>query len=169
MSSQTGAKARLSSPTWRPWLGQRSGGGLLELRALARMSNVRITVVPRATSEQVFTIKPAQKQRLVVLLFSGDHFDTLLPEDGKAFPQQIKDVVTEPPIVPMRGGGGSSRCTVWTDAASVASAAGARPTSSQRVPDAAPTVCSKPPSQCCFLCFRKRLAAVLLQAPSPCH
>ena len=129
-------------------------GGILELRALARMYNVRITVVPRATSEQVFTIKPAQKQRLVVLLFSGDHFDTLLPEDGKAFPQQIKDVVTEPPIIPMRGGGGSSRCTVWTDAASGVTAVGARPIVSQCVPDAALNVGPKPPS-----CKRKAPAS----------
>ncbi|CAE7793641.1 Otud3, partial [Symbiodinium necroappetens] len=40
-------------------------GGLLEIRALARMHNVRITVVPRALSEQVFTVKPGQKQRHV--------------------------------------------------------------------------------------------------------
>ena len=86
MSSLTGATARLSSPTWRPWLGQRSGADSWNCVRWHAMYNVRITVVPRATSEQVFTIKPAQKQRLVVLLFSGDHFDTLLPEDGKAFP-----------------------------------------------------------------------------------
>ncbi|CAE7312878.1 Otud4, partial [Symbiodinium sp. CCMP2456] len=90
-------------------------GGLLEIRALARMHNVRITVVPRALSEQVFTVKPGQKQRHVVLLFSGSHFDTLLPVEGKDFPQQIRDVVTEPPKIPMRGGGASSRHTVWTD------------------------------------------------------
>ena len=88
--------------------------GLLEIRALSRMYGCRVTVVPRATTEPVFSVKPSQKQRIVVLLFTGIHFDALLPEAGKPLPKQIKEVVTEPPKVPMRGGGGS-RCTVWTD------------------------------------------------------
>ena len=88
--------------------------GLLEIRALSRMYDCRVTVVPRATTEPVFSVKPSQKQRIVVLLFTGIHFDALLPEAGKPLPKQIKEVVTEPPKVPMRGGGGS-RCTVWTD------------------------------------------------------
>ena len=70
MSSLMGATDRLSSPTLRPWLGQRSGAESWNCVRWRGMYNVRITVVPRATSEQVFTIKPAQKQRLVVLLFS---------------------------------------------------------------------------------------------------
>ena len=78
--------------------------------ALARMYDARITVAPRATTGQVFTVKPSQKQRIVVLLFTGIHFDTLLPGSGKPLPKSIKDVVTEPPK-----GGGGCRCTVWSD------------------------------------------------------
>ena len=74
------------------------------------MYDARITVVPRATTGQVFTVKPSQKQRIVVLLFTGIHFDTLLPGSGKPLPKSIKDVVTEPPK-----GGGGCRCTVWSD------------------------------------------------------
>ena len=66
-------------------------GGLLELRALARMFDTKIVVAPRALTERVFALKAAQKERLVVLLFSGNHYDCLLPEDGKAFSKEIRD------------------------------------------------------------------------------
>ena len=98
--------------------------GLLELRALSRMYDTRITIVPRATTEPVFSVKPSQKQRIVVLLFTGIHFDALLPEPGKQLPKQIREVTAEPPKVPIRGGGGS-RCTAWTED-TVASESGSR-------------------------------------------
>ena len=113
--------------------------GLLEIRALARMYDCRITIVPRALTEPVFTVKPAQKQRIIVLLFTGIHFDTLLPEPGKSLPKAIKDVITEPPKIPMRGGGGG-RCTAWTDDA--ASGSGSRRSSCKR---SRQTVWTEPP------------------------
>ena len=95
-------------------------GGLLELRALARMFDTKIVVAPRALTARVFArLKAAQKERLVVLLFSGNRYDCLLPEDGKAFSKEIRDTFVEPPSVPMRGGGGS-RCSVWATSASQA-------------------------------------------------
>ena len=99
--------------------------GLLELKALSRTYDSRITVIPRAPTETVFSVKPSQKKCIEALMFNGEHYDALIPAEGKGMPQAIKDITSAPPKVPMRGGGGS-RCTVWTKSSSPA-ASGSRP------------------------------------------
>ena len=103
--------------------------GVLELKALSRMYNVRITVIPRSPTETVFSVKPSQKMHIVALMFDGQHYDALLPSEGTDMPQAVKDIIAAPPQVPMRGGGGS-RGTVWTEDTGV-SVCGLKPPASE--------------------------------------
>ena len=70
--------------------------GVLELKALSRMYNVRITVIPRSPTETVFSVKPSQKTHIVALMFDGQHYDALLPSEGTDMPQAVKDIIAAP-------------------------------------------------------------------------
>ena len=97
-----------------------SWGSTLEIRALARLFDVKIVIFPRQFHFPVAAVHTQQKKRIVVLLHNGYHFDLLKPAEGKAWPAEIREVCAELPPT-MRGGGpssasGRSGCTVWTAA-----------------------------------------------------
>ncbi|CAE7865231.1 unnamed protein product [Symbiodinium sp. KB8] len=96
-------------------------GGVLELRAMARMNDARIVVIPASMQMEPFVIHPKQKRRVLCLWFTGSHFDRIVPNTGNDLPQSILAISAAPPEVPTRGGGDGSasvgarsRQTVWT-------------------------------------------------------
>ncbi|CAE7241974.1 OTU9 [Symbiodinium sp. CCMP2592] len=95
--------------------------GHLELAALGRIFDVKFVIYPRSPELEVCAVHVQQRKRVVVLAFNGSHYEWLRPVDK--LPQELRDVVTAPPNVPMTGGGktssvgtsaAASRHSVWT-------------------------------------------------------
>ena len=90
-------------------------GGLLEIQALSRMHGTKIIVYPTSFDLEPFVIHPKQRKKIIVLQFTGSHFDLLVPsEDGGTMPRAFVELETPPPHVPVRGGGHSPQPTEWT-------------------------------------------------------
>ncbi|CAE7314703.1 OTUD4 [Symbiodinium sp. CCMP2592] len=99
--------------------------GHLELAALGRIFDIKFVIFPRSPDLEVCAVHAQQRKRVAVLAFTGSHYEWLKPT-GK-LPQELCDVTTAPPKVPMRRGGGgkasshassaaASRRSVWTQA-----------------------------------------------------
>ena len=127
----------------------RTWGGLLELRAIARIYDLRLVVFATPLELEPFHLHGQQRKRVVALRFNGRHYDLLVGSNGK-LPKALLDIRAKPEEVPLRGGGGdtipqrlrgggddasvcapSSRASVWTrPSASVRSCStGSRPKS----------------------------------------
>ena len=96
--------------------------GHMELAALARLYDIKFVIFPRSPALEVCAVHVQQRKRVAVLVFTGSHYEWLKPS-GK-LPQELCDVMTLPPQVPMRGGGKArshansskgSGCSVWTE------------------------------------------------------
>ncbi|CAE7832356.1 unnamed protein product, partial [Symbiodinium sp. CCMP2592] len=103
--------------------------GHLELAALGRIFDVKFVIYPTSPELAVCAVHAQQRKRVVALAFNGSHYEWLRPT-GK-LPQELCDVATAPPKVPMRGGGKAlsnvpsatgSRRTAWTSNSEVGSA-----------------------------------------------
>ncbi|CAE7040599.1 unnamed protein product [Symbiodinium sp. CCMP2592] len=97
-------------------------GSSLEIRALARLLDVRIVVYPRQFHFNVSAVHRQQRKHVFVLLHNGYHFDLLKPAKDQKWPREIMDVIEDLPPT-FKGGGSSSEAgTVWTKPSALASA-----------------------------------------------
>ena len=115
-------------------------GGILELRAAARIYDTRLIVFATPVEIEPFHLHGQQKKRVLALRFNGRHYDLLKGTGGK-LPRDILDIKGRPEEVPqrLRGGGddaASSRASVWT-----------RPSASARTCSSGSRSKSVPPSR----------------------
>ena len=108
-------------------------GGILELRAAARIYDARLIVFATPVEIEPFHVHGQQKKRVLALRFNGRHYDLLRGTGGK-LPKDILDIKGRPEEVPqrLRGGGddasvcaASSWASVWTRAVLLAAFKGA--------------------------------------------
>lgn len=88
--------------------------GELEASALGRQYDTKTIIVPRVASFRLACLRKKSKQT-VALWFTGEHFDILLPTQGKTLPQELTKIVDDL-TYDIRAGGKSKAETVWTSA-----------------------------------------------------
>ena len=95
--------------------------GPMELAALGRIYDIKFVIYPRSPDLEVCAVHVNQRKRVAALAFTGSHYEWLKPVSK--LPQELCDVTTPPPQVPMRGGGKTQHDTascagsvrsVWT-------------------------------------------------------
>eukprot|EP00438_Fugacium_kawagutii_P034463 Skav200256 [mRNA] locus=scaffold128:246598:249372:+ [translate_table: standard] len=89
--------------------------GELEASVLGRQYDTKIIIVPRVASFRLACLHK-KGERTVALWFTGEHFDFLLPKQGKHLPQELANVVDDL-TYDIRAGGKSKAETVWTSTA----------------------------------------------------
>ncbi|CAE7723192.1 OTUD4, partial [Symbiodinium necroappetens] len=77
--------------------------GPMELAALGRIYDIKFVIYPRSPDLEVCAVHVNQRKRVAALAFTGSHYEWLKPVSK--LPQELCDVTTPPPQVPMRGGG----------------------------------------------------------------
>ncbi|CAE7261538.1 unnamed protein product [Symbiodinium sp. KB8] len=77
--------------------------GPMELAALGRIYDIKFVIYPRSPDLEVCAVHVNQRKRVAALAFTGSHYEWLKPVSK--LPQELCDVITPPPQVPMRGGG----------------------------------------------------------------
>ncbi|CAE7255078.1 OTUD4 [Symbiodinium microadriaticum] len=75
--------------------------GPIELAALGRIYDIKFVIYPRSPDLEVCAVHVNQRKRVAALAFTGSHYEWLKPVNK--LPQELCDVTTPPPQVPMRG------------------------------------------------------------------
>ncbi|CAE7196350.1 gcs-1 [Symbiodinium sp. CCMP2592] len=92
----------------------------IEIKALGRLFDCRILVIPRDGNFSAMTFHAQQRKRTLVLWYTPKHIELLLPaKDSREYPEEIF-AVTSGAVVDLRAGGDdASQCsgTVWTGSA----------------------------------------------------